>query len=66
MKKYSIMFDGFERSKQEIYDHLCAILTIYENPDDYDEDEHVTEDDLYSLLVEVTNNWGFLMSDDYR
>lgn len=61
--KYLIPFDGRDRSKKDIYDHICSMLTEYENPEDYE--DPVTEYDLYSLLVEIVNNWDCLMSEDY-
>lgn len=63
MNKYLIDFDGRDRSKKDIYDHICNLLTEYENPDDYH--DPVTENDLYHMLVEIVNNWDYLMSEDY-
>lgn len=63
MNKYLIDFDGCDRSKRDIYDHICNLLTEYENPEDYP--DPVTEDDLYHMLVEIVNNWNYLMSEDY-
>ena len=64
-RKPLINFDGWLRTKKNIYDHLCATLAIYEDPDSFDEEDRVTEEDLYNLLVEVTKNWDFMMSSDY-
>lgn len=65
MNKLLIPFDGCDRSKKDIYDHICNLLTVYENPEDYEDSAAVTEDDLYEMLVEIVNNWDYLMSEDY-
>lgn len=40
------------KTKQEIYDEMCGILTQYENSNDM-----ITEHELYDMLVKIQNNW---------
>ena len=44
--------------KDEIYDRLSRLLTNYEVPDT--EAERTTESELYTMLVEIQNNWDEL------
>lgn len=37
-------------NRNEIYDHICSILTMYE-------EGLADANDLYNILVEVQNNW---------
>lgn len=48
--------------KDAIYDEMCKILTDYEVPEDGQ--DPVTEDDLYSMLVKIQNNWDELTSEE--
>jgi hypothetical protein len=41
--------------REEIYDKLCRVLTNYEY-EEYD------ETDLYYMLVEIQNNWDYIIS----
>ena len=49
--------------KEAIYDEMCALLTNYENPEEC-EGYEVTAEDLYSMLVEIQNNWEYLTGDE--
>lgn len=40
--------------KSRLYDSICHLLTDYETGET---NSPVTEDDLYSALVEITNKW---------
>ena len=40
------------QTKEQIYDEMCRILTEYENDNDM-----ITENELYDMLVTIQNNW---------
>jgi hypothetical protein len=44
--------DYIVRKKKEIYDEMYRLLTEYEN-----ENDMVTEYELYDMLVKIQNNW---------
>lgn len=39
-------------TKEQIYDEMCRVLTEYENDNDM-----ITENELYDMLVTIQNNW---------
>lgn len=51
------------KQKEEVYDKMCALLTEYEHPEEC-EGYEVTAEDLYSMLVEIQNNWEYLIGDE--
>ena len=40
------------KTKEQIYDEMCRVLTEYENDNDM-----ITENELYDMLVTIQNNW---------
>ena len=40
------------QTKEQIYDEMCRVLTEYENDNDM-----ITENELYDMLVTIQNNW---------
>ena len=40
------------KTKEQIYDEMCRVLTEYENDNDM-----ITENELYDILVTIQNNW---------
>lgn len=48
------------REKEALYDRLVQTLTDYEHPDEAT--IRVSEDDLYTLLVDIQNSWDDLIS----
>ena len=40
------------QTKEQIYDEMCRILIEYENDNDM-----ITENELYDMLVTIQNNW---------
>ena len=40
------------QTKERIYDEICRVLTEYENDNDM-----ITENELYDMLVTIQNNW---------
>ena len=40
------------QTKEQIYDEMCRILTEYEN-----DNNMITENELYDMLVTIQNNW---------
>ena len=40
------------KTKEQIYDEMCRVLTEYENDNDM-----ITENELYDILVIIQNNW---------
>ena len=40
------------KTKEQIYDEICRVLTEYENDNDM-----ITENELYNMLVTIQNNW---------
>lgn len=50
----AIMF----QTKRDIYEELCALLTSYEHPEDYEDYDDVEwEAELYEMLVKIQNRW---------
>lgn len=45
--------------KNQVYDELCHLLTDFEQMEEY-----VGEEDLYSMLVKIQNNWEELTGED--
>ena len=43
--------------KNNLYDELCHVLTDFEHSEAY-------EEDLYTMLVKIQNNWEELTGDD--
>ena len=50
--------------KNAIYDEMCHLLTDYETQISEGICDGVTEEDLYSMLVKIQNNWEELTGDD--
>lgn len=50
--------------KNAIYDEMCGLLTDYETQINEGICDGVTEEDLYSMLVKIQNNWEELTGDD--
>ena len=40
------------QTKEQIYDEMCRVLTEYE-----DDNDMITENELYDMLVTIQNNW---------
>ena len=40
------------QTKEQIYDEMCRVLTEYE-----DDNDMITENELYDMLVIIQNNW---------
>ena len=40
------------KTKEQIYDEMCRVLTEYEN-----DNNMITENELYDMLVTIQNNW---------
>lgn len=50
--------------KNEIYDEMSGLLTNYETQINEGICDGVTEEDLYSMLVKIQNNWEELTGDE--
>ena len=48
----------FYDQKKELYDHISAMLTDYENQEDnFDKSNINWEEEFYQILVDVQNKW---------
>ena len=46
------------QTKRDIYEELTALLTYYENPEDYEDYDDIDwESELYEMLVKIQNRW---------